>query len=262
MSTTGASMSDVGYWRDRLQRFGHTGWSDAAVYAYDQRLRLAAVARVLEAMPDLGHEAALDYGCGVGDFCTLLAGRFVRVDGHDPVPEVLAAARMRNAGRNIHYLDMPELGVPRYDLVLCVTVLQHVTDDAEFDALARRLVASLRPGGACIVLETLAGRDDAPVARTLKRRTAVDLAGRFIAAGLWPVADHGFYHPTEAPTPAFLRYREAGITHLLGRFAGRGWAWAQRALDRRAARMAALDDSFLDQPASPTRLMVFRAEGR
>lgn len=254
-------MSDLGYWRERLQRFGHTGWSDAAVYAYDQRLRLAAVARVLESMPDLAHDAALDYGCGVGDFCTLLAGRFVRVDGHDPVPEVLATARTRNAGRNIHYLDAPELGVPRYDLVLCVTVLQHVTDEAEFDALVRRLVASLHPGGACVVLETFAGRDDAPGAPTLKRRTAVDVAGRFIAAGLWPVADHGFYHPTEAPTPALQRYRAAAITRVLGRLAGRGWGWAQRLLDRRAARMAAADDAFLDQPTSPTRLMVFRTEG-
>lgn len=254
-------MNNLEYWRERLQRFGHTGWSDAAVYAYDQRLRLAAVARVLEGMPELAEEAALDYGCGVGDFCTLLARRFARVDGYDPVPQVLATARVRNAGPNIRYLDEPELGVPRYDLVLCVTVLQHVTDDGELDALVRRLVASLRPGGVCVVMETFAGRDDAPVQPTLKRRTAVDVAGRFIAAGLWPVADHGFYHPTESPTPTYRRYRDAWSTKVLGRLAGRGWASAQRLLDRRAARMSTLDDAFLDQPASPTRLMVFRAEG-
>lgn len=254
-------MTDTDYWRERLQRFGHTGWSDPAVYAYDQRLRLAAVASVLDAMPDLAHDSALDYGCGVGDFCTLLAARFARVEGFDPVPEVLEGARRRNAAPQVHYVDAPDLGAARHDLVLCVTVLQHVTDDAELDAVVHRLASSLRPRGAIVVLETLAGRADAPAATTLKRRTAVDLAGRFIAAGLWPVADHGFYHPSEAPTEAFRRYRDAWLTRGLARVAARGWGWALHALERRAARAAALDEAFLDQPDSPTRLMVFRPEG-
>lgn len=255
-------MSDVGYWRDRLQRFGHTGWSDAAVYAYDQRLRLAAIRGALDAMPDLEHDAALDYGCGVGDFCTMLAGRFTHVDGHDPVPEVLAAARARNGAPNVSYVDVLDPGgEPRYDLLLCVTVLQHITDDAELDALLKRLVASLRPRGAFVVLETFAGRSAAPQAATLKRRSATDLVSRFVAAGLWPVAEHGFYHPTEAPTPAFRRYREAWNVKLLGRLADRGWTLARRVLERRAAHAAATDDAFLDQLASPTRLIVFRREG-
>lgn len=254
-------MTEIGYWRERLRRFGHTGWSDAAVYAYDQRLRLAAVGRTLEGLPDLARGAALDFGCGVGDFCALLADRFERVDGHDPVPEVLEVARHRHAAANLRYLDRLALdGAPRYDLVLCVTVLQHVVDDAELEALLRRLAAALKPGGAFVVLETFAGRADAPAAATLKRRSANDLVARFAAVGLPLVSDRGFYHPSEAPTPAFRRYREGWAVRVLARLAGRGSAWAKRALEERAAQAAASDEAYLDQPASPTRLLVFRRE--
>ena len=38
-------MSGAQFWAERVRRYGHTGWSDAAVYAYDQRLRLAALDR-------------------------------------------------------------------------------------------------------------------------------------------------------------------------------------------------------------------------
>ena len=63
-------MSSAAFWSQRVRRYGHTGWSDAATYAYDQRLRLKAVSWLLKPMA-----AALDYGCGVGDFCALLATR-------------------------------------------------------------------------------------------------------------------------------------------------------------------------------------------
>ena len=33
-------MSSAAYWTERVRRYGHTGWSDAATYWYDQRLRL------------------------------------------------------------------------------------------------------------------------------------------------------------------------------------------------------------------------------
>lgn len=253
------AMSDPAYWASRLRRFGHTGWADPAVYAYDQRLRLAAIGRAIDSMPDLAKDAALDFGCGVGDFCTLLAERFARVDGHDPVPQVLQAARERNAAANVHYLDVPELGVSRYDLVLCVTVLQHVVDDAELQALVGRLAGSLRPGGAFVVLETFAGRAAAAETATTRRRRAEDVVRLVDAAGLRLTGEQGFYHPSEAPTPAFLRYRHAWATRVLSRMAALGSRRAQRVLARRAVRAAAADDAWLDQPDSPTRLMVFRS---
>jgi SAM-dependent methyltransferase len=252
-------MSELDYWRRRLQRFGHTGWSDAAVYAYDQRLRLAAIAATLGELTSLRREAALDYGCGVGDFCALLARSFVRVDGHDPVPEVLEAARRRHPARNIRWFDQHELdGTPRYDLVLCVTVLQHVTDDAELDTLLSRLAGALRPGGYFVVLETFAGRADASWAATLKRRRVDDLIARCAAAGLALQTQRGFYHPTEAPTPAFVRYRVAWPVRGMARAAGWGWVPARRWLERRAESAVQFDAAYLDQPDSPTRLLVFR----
>mgnify|MGYP002684269118 CR=1 FL=1 len=110
-------MSGAAYWNQRIAQVGHTGWSDPAVYAYDQRLRLAAVRDAIAALPGGAHAAALDFGCGVGDFCALLAPRYGRVVGYDSADEVLRRARARHSAANIAYTgSLDEATGGRYDL--------------------------------------------------------------------------------------------------------------------------------------------------
>ncbi len=250
-------MSGAQFWADRVRRYGHTGWSDAAVYAYDQRLRLAALRQWLDSHAFPPEATALDFGCGTGDFCALLAERFGAVVGCDLAPAVLALAGQRNASPRIRYsADAEEALAQPYALILCVTVLQHVVDDAELHALLQRFAAALQPGGQVVVLETFAS--GTPAANGyLKRRTLESLVAAFAAVGLALRSQRGFYHPGESPTPAFLAYRRRPLVRLLSRLAPwrlprvRGW------LDRLGAQAADADRDAMDRAGSPTQWLVF-----
>lgn len=249
-------MKDLAFWSERLRRYGHTGWSDAATYAYDQRARLKAADEVLSGLPAQAWRSALDFGCGVGDFCTVLARHADAVVGYDLSPAVIQRAAQLNAAPNVRYVSrVDEVWARRYDLILSVTVLQHVVDDAELQALVQCFADALNPGGRIVVLETLA---EVPAnAGYLKRRTLAQLLAVFAAAGLRPVAQRGFYHPTECPTPAYRAYRQGWAVRVLARLAGWRIALAQGILTRIAQRAADADTACLDRPASPTQWLVF-----
>lgn len=244
------------FWAARVRRHGHTGWSDAATYAFDQRLRLKAIEQVVRTHPPAGRASALDFGCGVGDFCGLLAAQFDAVTGYDVSAAVLARARARAQVSNIHYEGRIEKALDRsHDLVLGVTVLQHIVSDTALQAVLRQLAEVLAPGGRIVVMETLAAiQHDAGY---LKRRSAEKLTGQFDAAGLALVARYGFHHPTECPTPAFARYRARLGVRWLGRLAGLGVPGSQAMLRRIAAPKADADPDALGCAGSPTQVMVF-----
>ena len=254
-------MRDIAFWSERVRRYGHTGWSDAATYAYDQRLRLKAAHEVLSGLPAPARRSALDFGCGVGDFCAVLARHADAVVGYDLSPAVIQRAAQLNAAPNVRYVsNVDAVWSQRFDLILSVTVLQHVVDDAELQALVHRFAEALNPGGRIVVLETLA---DVPAdAGYLKRRTLAQLLAVFAAAGLQPAAQRGFYHPTECPTPAFRAYRQRWPVRGLARLAGWRVAPAQALLTRIAQRAADADTAYLDQPASPTQWLVFGRRAR
>lgn len=255
-------MSDTRFWSDRVRRYGHTGWSDAAVYAYDQHLRLAAFRELLDARPSQESSAALDFGCGRGDFCALLAQRFAQVVGYDFSAQVLVAAAQHNSGERIRYTsDRDEALGQCYALILCVTVLQHVVDDAELQAVLHRLAGALRPGGQVVVLETLAGALPA-ASHYLKRRTFAALVGAFAAAGLVLRSQRGFYHPSERPTAAFLAYRNRPTVRLLARLAHWRVPLVLGRLHDLAARFSQADRDALNQPDSPTQWLVFESRAR
>src|ERR1700722_4447134 len=129
------------YWEERARRFAGEGDGLAAVCAYGmpgfynraihltQRMALAPWLRVDAAV------RVLDVGCGVGRWSRLLAARGARVTGVDLSPPMIGEARRRAADAGLAErcrflvqdsaaLDLPE----QFDLVLGVTVLQHILD--------------------------------------------------------------------------------------------------------------------------------------
>ena len=102
----------------------------------------------------------LDVGCGVGRWSRLLAGRGARVTGIDLSPTMIAQARLRALGANVadrcefFVQDLSTLDLrQRYDLVLGVTVLQHILDPGAFRAALAALTDHLAPGGRLVLLE-------------------------------------------------------------------------------------------------------------
>jgi SAM-dependent methyltransferase len=122
----------------------------------------------------------LDVGCGVGRWSRLLASRGALVTGVDLSPTMIAQAkrRARNSGlaNRCQFLvqDLAELDVAAgFDLVLGVTVLQHILDPRALRAAMQRMADRLAGAGRMILLEaaptSIANRCDTSIFRARQR---------------------------------------------------------------------------------------------
>lgn len=178
--------AEAGFWDRRYRQHGHTGWNDPWIYRYDQRLRLAALDRVVRGLGlgDGRGRSALDLGCGTGDFTALLLGLGYRVTGLDISGEVIAHARRRFAGQERLVLlqcraqDI-DFEPDTFDLALSVTVLQHLVEPGELGRAVASLVRSVRPGGYIMVLENLSHAAVEPAAVSYVRTRS---RGEMVAA--------------------------------------------------------------------------------
>ena len=154
------------YWEDRARRFAGERDGLAAVCAYgmpefynlaihmEQRLALDPWLKV-----GVGTRV-LDVGCGVGRWSRLLAARGAHVTGVDLSPTMIAQARQRATREGVadrcrfQVQDVSSLDVgERFDLVLGVTVLQHILDPNALRNALAAMRAHLAPGGRMILLE-------------------------------------------------------------------------------------------------------------
>ena len=186
------------YWEERACRFAKEGDGLAAVCSYGmpafynrlidwcQRL---ALGRWLRVRPG---ERVLDVGCGVGRWSCRLAAHGASVTGVDLSATMIEQARRRAAAQGLagscRFLvqDLAALEVEgRFDLILGVTVLQHILEPEALRAAVRRLASHLAPGGTLILLEAApecaVTRCDSPVFRGRARAEYLRL---FDACGL------------------------------------------------------------------------------
>src|SRR3981081_267124 len=180
------------YWEDRAQRFAAQGDGLAAVCAYgmpefynraihlEQRLALEPWGKV-GAGPRV-----LDVGCGVGRWSRLLAARGADVLGVDLSPTMIAQAQQRAAAEGVadrcrfRVQDVSNLDVgERFDLILGVTVLQHILDPVALRAALAAMAAHLAAGAGIVLREsaptTLLNRFDSTVFRARHRDIYLDL---------------------------------------------------------------------------------------
>ena len=179
--------------------------------------------------PYLGRRI-LDVGCAIGNITQFYVDRDLII-GVDVVPEELAVARERFAGKNFeaHHMDVSSELLRQFrerdlDTAVCLNVLEHVEDDVH--ALAN-MRDTLAPGGRICLL--------VPVNRWL--------------FGPMDALDHHFRRYTKAELNAKLA--EAGLTvehqryfNLLGIAA---WFFSNRVLRQSMAAAAqySLYDSFV-----------------
>jgi SAM-dependent methyltransferase len=180
------------YWEDRAQRFAGEGAGLAAVCAYgmpefynraiqlEQRLALRPW---LDVKPGT---RVLDVGCGVGRWSRLLAARGAEVTGVDLSPTMIAQAQRRAVAEGVaarcqfRVQDLSKLEVGgQFDVVLGVTVLQHILDPELLRAAVRGMTAHLAPGGRMILLEAaptgVVDRCDSTVFRARQRDVYLEL---------------------------------------------------------------------------------------
>jgi 2-polyprenyl-3-methyl-5-hydroxy-6-metoxy-1,4-benzoquinol methylase len=154
------------YWEERAQRFAGERDGLAAVCAYGMPEfynRAIHMEQWLALRPWLKVSAGtrvLDVGCGIGRWSRLLAARGAIVTGVDLSPTMIAQAQLRAAADGVagccrfEVQDMSRLDLAeRFDLVLGVTVLQHILDPGALRAALTAMARHLAPGGRMILLE-------------------------------------------------------------------------------------------------------------
>jgi len=170
-SLPAAVSQPAAYWEDRAQRFARHGEGLAAVCSYGMprfynQLIDYVQRRALYPWLQLGTDTrVLDVGCGVGRWSRLLAARGARVTGVDLSPTMISEARRRALAEGVagrcRFLvqDSTALDVGEtFDLVLSVTVLQHILDPQALRAALQRIVRHLAPGGRLVLLEAAPAR--------------------------------------------------------------------------------------------------------
>lgn len=186
------------YWEDRARRFAAEGSGLAAVCSYGMPEfynRMIHCSQHLALRPWVNIKPGtrvLDVGCGVGRWSTLLAGRGGVVTGVDLSPTMIAEARRRaelqDVSSRCRFLvqDLAQLDAgDTFDLILGVTVLQHILDPEALRSAAQRMADHLAPGGRMVLLEaapvSIARRCDTTVFRARQRSVYLDL---FAKAGV------------------------------------------------------------------------------
>src|SRR5579863_452400 len=116
----------------------------------------------------------LDVGCGVGRWSRLLAARGALVTGIDLSPTMIKVAQRRAAHAGLAdrcrfvVEDLAELDLGGcFDLILGVTVLQHILEPMRLRGALRRMTEHLAPQGRMALLEA------APTQRTRRCDSAI-----------------------------------------------------------------------------------------
>jgi 2-polyprenyl-3-methyl-5-hydroxy-6-metoxy-1,4-benzoquinol methylase len=162
-------LSPARYWDERAARYAHRSGGLGAVCSYGmplwynvaidlcQRRALAPWIR------GRGTGTVLDVGCGVGRWSLRLAARGMTVTGvdHSECMVKHAAERAELEGLTCTFVraDANHLRLDRrFDLILSVTVLQHIVDADQAARAIRNLAAHLAPNGELVLLEAAPSR--------------------------------------------------------------------------------------------------------
>jgi 2-polyprenyl-3-methyl-5-hydroxy-6-metoxy-1,4-benzoquinol methylase len=188
----------AGYWEQRARRYAREGPGLRAVCSYgmpgfyngaihlSQRLALGPWLRVNPGT------AVLDLGCGVGRWSRMLARRGAVVTGVDLSATMVDEARRRADAEGLgsrclfQQQDLAALELKRtFDLVVGVTVLQHILDPGRLRVAVERIARHLKPGGRCVLIESAPSRaSDRCDSATFRARAQGEYESLFAAAGL------------------------------------------------------------------------------
>lgn len=100
------------------------------------------------------HLAALDVGCGVGNYHQLLLPKFKNLSGVDVSAACIETAQQRNSGVDYKAYDGDLLPYPdaSFDVAFTICVMHHVPP-AQWATFAKEMRRVLKPGGLGLIFE-------------------------------------------------------------------------------------------------------------
>lgn len=148
------------YWNQRVQQYGHTGFSVSPIYWLEQLVRARSLKAILRKHTLLNRKIrVLDFGCGDATLSSsVLRSQCsdLSYTGYDISTDVLVRASARfHASANVRAeftSDINNILTSKYDLIIAVTVFQHIPD-CDLRHLLPSLYRSLRKGGLLVILD-------------------------------------------------------------------------------------------------------------
>jgi SAM-dependent methyltransferase len=130
---------------DRIALYDQEGWDHNNHYH----------SFLLKQLP-VQRQAALDVGCGTGEFSRLLSKRFEKVIATDLSPNMIEVAKQRsgqflNLDFQVADIIQWEPTAEQFDAIVSIATLHHLP----IETLLPNLKAALKPGGRLIILDLL-----------------------------------------------------------------------------------------------------------
>lgn len=200
------------YWNKRLRKYGHTGWANATLYAYDQEARKSAVNQVIG--KELGvNDLALDFGAGVGDFSVLLSDVFKKVIAFDISDQAIKIAKANHSNKNIEFVtgnSILEVPLPdnSLDMILSVTVLGHIMDNIMMKKHLDFFIKKMKVNGKLIAVEYAPNQMNYQDTLYQKFRNFMDWEKLFSDNGFFMSKIYACYLPTSQPSLGYLKYKK------------------------------------------------------
>src|ERR1700682_1882403 len=167
----GGRMEPAAYWESRACRFASHGDGLAAVCSYgmpdfyNRAIHFCQQKALSPFLKQSAGKSVLDIGCGVGRWSVWMAKRGAPVTGVDISPTMVREAEIKANAAGVggscsfRVSDLVDLDInARFDLVLGVTVLQHVLDHDRLQRVVINLKNRLAPEGQMVLIEAAPSR--------------------------------------------------------------------------------------------------------
>ncbi len=258
------------FWNNLAKKNKTTGYSDLSYAAFDQSMRLLCLKKILN--QHINAEACrvlslFDYGCGNGDFLYHFAPCFNHLTGYDVSPEIIKVAQIKLKNKpNVVLTDQLESITGRFDVIISITVLQHILDDPSLSETLNAIRSKASGKALFICLESVEEDQFKPaIPSHLKPRRIERWIEIFSQCGFVFKSSHNFYNPSLIPTSSYQTYRKKtkimrGLYKLFSR-AGIHLHFFRYYFNKKSIRLLSNPDRIdgLIQTESFSKFMVFEA---
>jgi 2-polyprenyl-6-hydroxyphenyl methylase/3-demethylubiquinone-9 3-methyltransferase len=196
-------------------------WSDDIRWVRTLKNLVPGRLKHFDRLIDWQGKDVLDLGCAGGFMAEALAKRGAQVTGIDPASEAITAARQHATAEGLDIAYDVGLGealpydAAGFDAVVCVDVLEHVTD---LQKVMHEVARVLRPGGLFLF-------------DTINRNPLARLATITVAEDILRLLPRGTHDPAMFIKPAELRNAMGTAGLVPARFTGLGPRGVNRRLD-------------------------------
>lgn len=164
---------------------------------------------------DLGDNSVLlDFGCGTGEFSLYEEKRFGKIILYDICEQVLNDVVIHKECNKFSSLKSLMDYPCDFDLILCITVLEHIMGDEELDAVMRWMHKRLKTEGIIVLIMMLSHTSHPEYMRNWNLR---DVECLFTEKGFSVVGSNDLYKNGLANDGDFIRYRKNLDVRLLGK---------------------------------------------